>query len=68
MDEGDVFAAAMVLIAQHGEKAASVAADNFVQLEKAGDTDRMAFWVAIMLAGCPDFRGSSAWPRLRPSS
>jgi hypothetical protein len=50
MDEGDVFAAAMVLIAQHGEKAASVAADNFVQLEKAGDTDRMAFWVAIMLA------------------
>jgi len=50
MDEDDIFGAAAVLIAQHGEKAAAVAADNFVQLQKANDTDGMAIWTAIMLA------------------
>jgi hypothetical protein len=50
MDEEDVFAAASVLIAQHGERAAAVAADNFVQLKNAGDANGMAFWASIMMA------------------
>jgi hypothetical protein len=50
MVEDDVFAAAAVLIAKHGEKAMSVAADNFVELQKSGDLDGAVIWTSIMVA------------------
>lgn len=46
----DIWQAAQVLINQHGEKAESVAADNFVQFQKVGDADSAAIWTAIMIA------------------
>ncbi|MBU6298734.1 MAG: hypothetical protein KGJ79_02210 [Alphaproteobacteria bacterium] len=46
----DIWQAAQVLISQHGAQAESVAAKNFVELQKAGDTDGAAIWTAIMIA------------------
>ncbi|MDE2265297.1 MAG: hypothetical protein KGL29_05305 [Alphaproteobacteria bacterium] len=50
MNPIDIWQAAQVLINQHGEKAESVAADNFVQFQKIGDADSAAIWTAIMIA------------------
>lgn len=50
MEEGDIRSLAEQLIQQHGDKAAAVAADKFVALQRAGDNDGMAKWVQVMLA------------------
>jgi hypothetical protein len=50
VEEIDIWRAANLLIKQHGGKAAAVAAEKFVELQKNGDAEGMAAWVSIMLA------------------
>jgi len=50
MEENDTQRSAEQLIKQHGDKAVVVAADKFVERQRAGDGEGVAVWVHIMLA------------------
>jgi hypothetical protein len=50
MDEIDLWRSANLLIQQHGDKAAEVAAGKVVEMQRAGDGEGMAVWVGVMLA------------------
>ena len=50
MDEKQVSSSAALLIVQHGERAATVAANNFIRFEKAGDIENAEIWTAILIA------------------
>ncbi len=50
MEDADIQRAAAQLIKSYGEKAAEVAAGKVVAMQRAGDEEGMADWVAIMLA------------------
>ncbi len=50
MEEIDIWRSANLLIKQHGDKAAEVAAAKVVEMRSADDSESMTVWVSIMLA------------------
>jgi hypothetical protein len=50
MEEIDVWRSADLLIKQHGDEAAEVAAGKVVEMQRAGDGEGIVVWVQIMLA------------------
>jgi hypothetical protein len=50
MEEIDIWRSADLLIKQHGDKAAEVAAGKIVEMQRARDGNGMTVWVQIMLA------------------
>jgi hypothetical protein len=50
MEEIDVWRSADLLIKQHGDKAAEVAAGKVVEMQRADDGEGIVVWVQIMLA------------------
>ena len=50
MEEIDIWRSANLLIEQHGDKAAEVAAGKIVEMQRAEDGDGMSTWACILMA------------------
>ncbi len=49
MDEVECLQTAMLLIKEHGDQAAAVAAGKVVEFQRAGNGDGMTDWIQVML-------------------